>query len=457
MAGTSAAAYLADNHPHLSVTLFDMGTRLGGRCAPLLIPHPHPPTPTNNNTFLFDRGAQFIVEYTQPASSEAFKRQIQEWKEAQVLEEWKPTVEKISSHYRSRTTMGTKIYVGVPSMTSPVEFLASKLLRQPSSSSSTSKSSTIQQGFKVVHAAYDVTNASWTVQSVPSRSSTTATTTITTRHRAMIVADALPLIDSSAGHIDVQCNGNKEIEKKLESIRVQVRHQPVFTVMMAIEKNTSTTTSSSDNDTKDVADVVIYPLQSGDDDDKNKQARKSSSFQILVRNSSKPGRQYIQTTPTIKIETWVGITTPERSNALLEKFPLYSPTTGAYMAQTRGYRESVANELKMELLTALLDAKDAASGPASPGERELNRNEKEKELNVVFCQVQRWGKGFVAVPAASGGSHGAEDGCWWGVKDAGFALCGDYFRGTSTSGSNGLEVAWESGKRAGEAVAGWLG
>jgi predicted NAD/FAD-dependent oxidoreductase len=477
IAGLSAASKL--KKLKINSTVFDMGTREpGGRaCSRVLVED-------SKDLFSFDHGAQFIA----PISGGEFEKEVKEWVTEGVAAPWQGrfgNLVKEESSGNSTTTLkfipytttttiarkngedadaattlgfcginrttnnSTKVpYVGIPNQGAIARHLAVG-----------KKDAKVKIGHKVTGLFYNKTEKMWTVEGVPrSTAAAAATPASFGKFDAVVVADALVVLPDSAGYAiglvqEEDHNGgegdvHEEVERIVDQIQ-KIKHQPVFSLLVAFE-NTNTIDSSSDfEDFEDEIvpfDGVTMITKSGT----------PSSFQWMARNSSKPSRAIVgrgDGGKRGKSSTWVAITTPERSYELLKTWPLHS-TKGVYNPQTHEYREAVAKELLSEFLETLETA--AAGGGDGSAGGESKKDKVDLKSRVVYYHAQRWGRGFVENPLQVD---------YLGSQSVLFAACGDFCGGRARASSSSamvenavspIESAWGSGQRAAEAVASWL-
>jgi renalase len=320
--------------------------------------------------------------------------------------------------------------------------------------------SIVKTGHKVTGLFYNKSQKLWTVEGVP-RSASATTPASFGAFNAIIVADALVVLPDSAGYATGLVEGEDvdiEVQNIVEKIQ-KVKHQPVFSLLVAFDSDSKEKKVNADGD--GLLDVSIeessVPFDGATVVSTDGESGSAGSFQWIARNSSKPGRK----TGTPKKEestgsgdgdgvgsTWVAITTPERAYKLLKTWPLHT-TKGLYNPQTHEYRDAVAKELLGEFIETIGKAAAAAVAGTEKEKEEENRDGQSKidlRSRVVYCHAQRWGRGFVENPLEVD---------YLGSEAALFAACGDFCGGVASVSP--VEAAWQSGQKAADAVACWLG
>jgi renalase len=164
----------------------------------------------------------------------------------------------------------------------------------------------------------------------------------------------------------------------------------------------------------------------------------SEVVQLLVRNTSKPGRSGGgRSRAGDGLECWVAISTKAFAEKVVAGAPL--SVNGEYNPQTAAYLEAVTPTMVAEVRRLLRES----------------REEGGKGLDVpelVHAKSQRWGNAFPMTTTMLGGGGGGGGGggsrggfIWDGAS--GFAACGDFVVGA------GVEAAFLSGLGAGAAIA----
>lgn len=129
---------------------------------------------------------------------------------------------------------------------------------------------------------------------------------------AVVLADAMPLLPGSAGHVAGLEATSSSLGQLARSVQV-VAPEPCFALMVAFAE----------------------PLQGMPFDSASIEA---GPWQWVANNSSKPGRP-----GTGSPQCWVALTTSERARQLLERRPL--SVGGKFNPQTQQYQADVAAEL----------------------------------------------------------------------------------------------------------------
>jgi renalase len=149
----------------------------------------------------------------------------------------------------------------------------------------------------------------------------------------------------------------------------------------------------------------------------------SPVVRLLVRDGAKPGRR----ARPDRLERWVAVSAASFARDVVAGAPL--SVDGKYNPQTAAYLEAVTPKMVAEvgMVLALAAGNGEGTAPAP-----------------AHAATQRWGHAFPeggAVPVAGNG------GCYAWDDETGFGACGDFVGGA------GVEAAWISGTRAGEAAA----
>ena len=153
----------------------------------------------------------------------------------------------------------------------------------------------------------------------------------------------------------------------------------------------------------------------------------SDVVHFLSRDSSKPGRGRDD-----GVECWTAVSTEAFAREMVARAPL--SVDGKYNPQTAEYLAQITPTMRDEVLRLL-------RGSCGGGTHGVGAGSVPAPVHVAS---QRWGNAFPSTPIASGGGGSGP----WFAHDAtrAFAACGDFVGGA------GVERAWLSGTRAGEAV-----
>ena len=185
----------------------------------------------------------------------------------------------------------------------------------------------------------------------------------------------------------------------------------------------------------DAMSIISPPLTTttGENEESDEKQRQISGFQWISRNSAKPGPASMIKNDAnegkVPPETWVAISTPQKANELLQRWPLHT-LKGAYNPQTQEYRDAVAKELVTEFLSTIKAVSKEIELPAT-----------------MYVHAQRWGRGFVVNPLSEQ---------FLAAESGKFAACGDFCCDGGQDGFAPAEAAWRSGHGAAGAVAAWL-
>ncbi|KAL4433913.1 hypothetical protein ABPG75_000354 [Micractinium tetrahymenae] len=228
---------------------------------------------------------------------------------------------------------------------------------------------------------------------------------------AVILADAMPLLPGSAGHvagIDAAASSLAQLARSVQA----VAPQPCFALMVAFAQSLPGVPFDSATVEQPTTDCTSSSGSDGGSSSGNGGSG-SSAFQWVACNSSKPGRPG-GSSP----QCWVALTTPQRAQHLLRAHPLIGPG-GRFNPQTGEYRAAVAAELLADFRAFMQPFVQGALP------------------EPVHVSAQRWGRAFVTEPL------GAE---LLFLPAQRLALCSDVAAG------GGVEAAWRSGRAAGETV-----
>jgi NAD(P)-binding Rossmann-like domain len=516
IAGLSAASKLAKLK--IPTTVFDMGTRVpGGRaCSRILTEESKELAFDHGAQFIAPRaGGNFEKEVQSWVAAGV----AAPWNPARfgsldsTTGKFTPEAQQSSNdgfcgmfHTNVSTntnTNSTTVYVGVPNQGAIAKYLATTIKNASTSSipSSTSTStptattptpavvadvhpndSKVKIGHKVTGLFYNKTEKLWTVEGVP-RSASATTPAVFGKFNAVVVADALVVLPDSAGYArglveekdkeKEEGDGDEEGEERFYDKEVQsivekiqsVKHQPVFSLLVAFEDTTNSKNEHDNGESKKFNFEEMVPFDGATVISSTSSGGSTGSFQWIARNSSKPGRVSVKKGSGLNADagdeeekasgnsqsTWVAITTPERAYKLLETWPLHT-TKGVYNPQTHEYRDAVAKELLGEFIETV---EKAVAVAAEDGAADTNDDKSKIDLRsrVVYFHAQRWGRGFVETPLKVD---------YLGSESVLFAACGDFCGGKKVDGEaagvmSPVEAAWQSGQKAADAVASWLG
>lgn len=229
---------------------------------------------------------------------------------------------------------------------------------------------------------------------------------------ALIVADALAAIPNSAGYaglLDIEAHRAPGVGQFAAQMS-NLKHEPVFTLMVSFPNDLSIEYDAA----------VVLGVE--------------APFQWIARDSSKPGRR----TEENWTENWTAITTPHYARQLLQRWPLH--VKGVYNPQNTAYREAIAKELCAEFIK-FLDIKPSPSA------------ERQSLIEGAVYKAQRWGRAFPVTRLSQD---------FLARKEEMFIACGDFCEGnqsekTTATTPSPLESAWQSGRKAAELLASWLG
>ncbi|KAL4448177.1 hypothetical protein ABPG75_005396 [Micractinium tetrahymenae] len=253
---------------------------------------------------------------------------------------------------------------------------------------------------------------------------------------AVILADAMPLVPGSAGHVSGIEAASTSLAQLARSVQA-VAAQPRFALMVAFHqplRGVPFDFASVEHSGGDAGGGGGGGKSCGSCGCGSCGTGSGGAFALVACNSSKPGRPGSGCGDSSStgssagssssgsgdaLECWVAISTAQWAWELLDRYPLVGPD-GRHNPQTEQYRAAVAEEL-------LADFRDLMApyvqGYALP--------------QPAYCYAQRWGRAFITEPL------GAE---FLFLPAQKLALCGDVAMGS------GVENAWRSGRAAGEAV-----
>jgi hypothetical protein len=444
LAGLSAATRLAALG--LVPTVFDMGRSPGGRACSRLMP---------DQGLAFDHGCQFLA----PRGAE-FGAEVAGWAAAGAAAEWRGRLgdlDPASSSFTPRNGSETSdesgfcgvlggagpVYVGTPSIGAVPALLAAQLAQAGGSlvqgqrvrsrsisvllhgcfwrRSQRSAQNRAMRGLQVSRLQWDgAGGGGWTLHGAPrappGAAAPPAAAAPLGTFAAVVLADALTAVPTSPGYAGLLESCGPEVAA-LARRMTAASHLPAFTLMLAFD-----------------APLGAVPFDGASIRGADAGGAAAPAFAWVARDSAKPGRG-----GGGGPECWVAVTTPERSGALLQRWPLLAKG-GTYNPQTAAYKEGVAAELLADFAALLRPLLAAAAGGGDGGLPEAR-----------FVHAQRWGRAFVDAPAAE---------AFLGAPGRRVAACGDFCGGGGSGGgggaAGGAERAWLSGQRAAEAVGGWL-
>lgn len=417
IAGNAAALALA--RKNIPCTLFDMGRALGGRVASRQLEQ-------QGQQLSFDHGAQQIT-----AISADFKAQVAEWQAAGVVAEWRGrhgAIEGGTCRPRQEqpggssspggsgfcgSLTGLPMYVGVPSNSAIAQHMAAQLQAHQGSQL---LSGVAVQSLERVGGGCGCGSGGSKWQLRGSRKGRAAAAEPGPAEQqedlglfdAVVLADAMPLLPGSAGHIAGIEAASTSLAQLARSVQA-VAPEPCFALMVAFR-------DALPGVPFDSASVAAGASGSSSSSDSSSS---SAAFQWVACNSSKPGRpQPAAGTP----QCWVALTTAQRARQILERRPL-STADGRFNPQTEQYRAEVAAELLADF-------------------RGLMQPFVQGELpEPLYVHAQRWGRAFATQPLGTEVLF---------LPAQRLVLCGDVCTGSS------VEAAWRSGQAAGNAVADML-
>ncbi|PRW57559.1 FAD NAD(P)-binding oxidoreductase family isoform 1 [Chlorella sorokiniana] len=418
IAGNAAALALA--RKNISCTLFDMGRSLGGRVASRQLEQQGQP-------LSFDHGAQQVT-----AIGADFQAQLAEWQAAGVVAEWRGRHGEIAGGaFRPRpeqpgsgsggsgsgfcgSLTGLPLYVGVPNNNAIAQHMAGQLQAHPNAQL---QSGVAVQAVERVGGGCGCGSGGSKWQLRGSRRGRAAAAepepveqqTDLGLFDAIVLADAMPLLPGSAGHVAGIEAASTSLAQLARSVQA-VAPEPCFALMVAFREPLPDVPF----DSASVAGDASSSSSSGDSSGGSRAA-----FQWVACNSSKPGRPQLSGGAP---QCWVALTTAQRAKQILERRPL-STADGRFNPQTEQYRAEVAAELLADF-RALMQ-------PFVQGDLP----------EPLYTHAQRWGRAFATQPL------GAE---MLFLPAQRLVLCGDVCTGSS------VEAAWRSGRAAGNATADML-
>lgn len=222
----------------------------------------------------------------------------------------------------------------------------------------------------------------------------------------LICADALPFVEGSPGYIGLQ---DSHVPAEIKAIAQNIGSIPYQTLFILMIKTNG----------KIDSDFGASYRSTGDKNARSEEEFGIEAFQWIARNNSKPCRK----TTSSATNTWVAITTSQKSDYILEKYPMRN-SNGQIIPQTKEYKDKIAEYLIGDFVKAyrMYFGKD----------------------EIVSYNSQRWGRAFCLDQYGWG-----KDKCV-DVMKFGFVACGDYF--IADKKITPFESSWVSGKTAAEKI-----
>lgn len=171
---------------------------------------------------------------------------------------------------------------------------------------------------------------------------------------AVVLADAMPLVPGSAGHVrglEAASSSVAQLARSVQAVAAQPRfalmvafHQPLRGVpfdFASVEHSSSSDDGGTGGGGKSCGSCGCGSCGTGS----------GGAFALVACNSSKPGRPGSGgggspggSSSGDALECWVATSTAQRARQLLDQYPLVSPD-GRHNPQTQQYRAAVAEEL----------------------------------------------------------------------------------------------------------------
>lgn len=226
--------------------------------------------------------------------------------------------------------------------------------------------------------------------------------------RAVVAADVMLAKTGTPGDCALRDAPRESVARRVWNDMANAPPDPLFTLAVAYPIDAFDVVADTNSFSFDAAIITGSPV-----------------VRLLVRDGAKPGRRERPD----RLERWVAISSSTFARDVVAGAPL--SVDGKYNPQTAAYLETVTPKMVAEVgrILALAAGKGERTAPAPA---------------PAHAATHRWGNAFPergTVPVAGNG------GCYAWDDETGFGACGDFVGGA------GVEAAWISGTRAGEAAA----
>lgn len=396
MAGISAAERLANSLDAKteSVTLFDKGRHLGGRCSSRNV------VSDGEEEYLLPYGCQFVC----PRSVE-FQRHVDMLHQGGYLRKYQGGIADLDGSGNRAAVEESKVgesFIGKDGRNMYVDFQLRRYSDTLQDRGVDARPSCDVTGMK-----YSQQDGMWNLRIKDNLSKNISSESYT----HVILADW-----SAAQSLTAECQtGQQRVQecqgfyKKLEA----VEFTPVFALAVNIKGNTDLRMSQEIGFRAAIiepSDTLRMPL---------------SPFQFIgcMTTSGDDSGEY-----------WIALTSELKSKHLLSnKWPMYDEN-GSVLSQTVEYRNGVAKELERDFRVALETLLRQSQGPPLDS------------FTISTCFSHRWGRAFPVQ------SSQIDEYCLYD-KQIQLGVCGDMFRPASAYGKiSPLESAWMSGINVSDAI-----